>query len=334
MTHSLKKKVKPHPRSASSLVPLDIEIDPSSTRPIFQQIYLAFRDAIMDRRLSPQARLPSTRALAAQLDVSRTSVLTAYEQLLAEGYVTGQAGSGTFVAEDATPSIFTPLVGEGVSRSPPALSRIGQRYHSVAAGLAPPPSVPFAAGCCSMDATSIESLRRAGTEVMQSFDPSMLSYGDPAGDWELRGEVTKYLRLARAVRCEPEQILILSGAQQAIDLSIRVLLNPGDPVWVEDPGYMATRQALVASGAQLVPVPVDRDGLMVETGRLVAPQARAVYITPSHQYPTGAVMSLQRRLELLSWASAKGAWIVEDDYDSEFRYVGRPLASLQGVDLH
>ncbi len=310
----------------------EIELDADSARPIFQQIYLAFREAIVARRLAAGSRLPSTRQLATRIGVSRTSVLSAYEQLLAEGYVTGQAGSGTFVAEDAAPSMQVAPTAQPAGRANPALSRIGQRYAHFASGLELPPNLPFAAGCCSIDAQSIEALRRTGMEVMQKFDPAALHYGDPSGQSALRDEVAKYLRVARAVRCEPEQVLILSGAQQAIDLTIRVLLDPGDAVWVEDPGYLPTREALSTLGARLVPVPVDHDGLDVEAGCRAAPGARAVYITPSHQYPTGAVMSIQRRLELLDWASATGAWIVEDDYDSEFRYVGRPLASLQGLD--
>lgn len=313
---------------------LEFALDHGSARPLFQQIYLGVRDAIVARRLEPGARLPSTRELAKRLSVSRTSVLTAYEQLLAEGYVTGQSGSGTFVAEGAAPAMVSHTIGAAGAerRVAPSLSRIGEGYARFAAGLTPNASIPFAVGCCSVDAVSIEALRRTGVALMQNFDPTNLSYADPSGDLALRQEVAKYLRVARAVRCEPDQILILSGAQQAIDLSIRTLLNPGDAVWLEDPGYVATREALLAAGARLIPVPVDRDGLVVEAGRRAEPNARIAYITPSHQYPTGAVMSIQRRLELLGWAAAQGAWIIEDDYDSEFRYDGRPLASLQGLD--
>jgi GntR family transcriptional regulator/MocR family aminotransferase len=313
---------------------LDLAVEHGSEQPLFQQIYLGFRDAILARRLAAGSRLPSTRLLAERLGVSRTSVLSAYEQLLAEGFVTGRAGSGTFVAEDAAPDLMAPGPPPAPAQPapPPQLSRVGQRCEALATALPVPPGLPFATGTCSIDALSIQAWRRTGIELMQGFDPSNLSYADPSGDLALRAEVAKYLRAARAVRCEPEQILILSGAQQAIDLSIRVLLNPGDAVWVEDPGYLATREALAAAGASLIPVPVDREGLTVEAGLRLAPEARAAYITPSHQYPTGAVMSLQRRLELLAWAKTTGSWIIEDDYDSEFRYVGRPLASLQGLE--
>lgn len=312
---------------------LDVAIDPASSRPLFQQIYFAFRGAILSRKLAPGFRLPSTRLLAEQLGVSRTSALVAYEQLLAEGYIEGRPGSGTFIANDVLSEVAAATASvTNAATVAPSLSEIGKAYATFAGSLNRNSNVPFALGCCSVNAISVEAIRRTGIDLMQDFDPSNLSYGDPSGDQSLREEVANYLRVARAVRCEADQILILSGAQQAIDLSIRTLLNPGDAVWIEDPCYTATREALTAAGATLVPVPVDWEGLDVGQGRQAAPHARAVYITPSHQYPTGHTMSLQRRLDLLSWATENGAWIIEDDYDSEFRYVGRPLASLQGLD--
>lgn len=313
---------------------LDLEIDPRSDRPLFQQIYLMLRAAIVSNALSPGSRLPSTRQLADRLDVSRTSVLTAYEQLIAEGYVAGQAGSGTYVSHDVPQAI--------VASQPPAttlrksdrrkLSQAGERYAEVSPHLTVTEHMAFGTGCCSIDAVTVEAWRRIGAQEMRRFNPVNLGYADPAGEYDLRNEVAQYLRAARAVQCDPEQIIILSGAQQAIDLSLRLLIDPGAAVWVEDPGYYATRAALVAAGAKLVPVPVDGDGLMVHEGIARAPRACAVYVTPSHQFPTGSVMSMARRLDLIAWAAKSGAWIIEDDYDSEFRYVGRPLASLQGLD--
>lgn len=311
---------------------LALDLAPSSERPIFQQIYLALREAIVGRRIAAGSRLLSTRALAERLGVSRTSVLAAYEQLIAEGYAGGRAGAGTFVAEGAAPEPLATPRRERSPSPPRPLSRAGTRYEAATARLARVEPVPFATGCCSLDATTIEAWRRAARRQLAALTPGPLGYRDAAGDRALREEVAKYLRIARAVRCEPGQVIITSGAQQAIDLAIRVLLDPGDAVLFEDPGYTATREALASFGARLVPVPVDQDGLSVEAARRLAPEARAAFITPSHQFPTGAVMSLQRRLDLLAWAAARGAWIVEDDYDSEFRYVGRPLASLQGLD--
>jgi GntR family transcriptional regulator/MocR family aminotransferase len=313
---------------------LHLTLDRTGASPIFQQIYLMLRGAIVSNALSPGSRLPSTRRLAQRLAVSRTSVLSAYEQLLAEGYVVGREGSGTFVADDVPEAIVTapPVTDTHAGGPARGLSDAGTRYGQFALGLTVPPNCAFATGCCSMDGATVEAWRRIGARQMRSLDPLNLSYADPAGEPALRREVAGYLRAARAVQCDPDQIIILSGAQQAIDLSIRTLLDPGDQVWVEDPGYLATREAIVAAGGRPVPVPVDDSGLVVGAGIAAAPAARAVFITPSHQYPTGSIMSMSRRLDLLAWAAQTGAWVIEDDYDSEFRYVGRPLASLQGLD--
>ncbi|AVO45320.1 PLP-dependent aminotransferase family protein [Phreatobacter cathodiphilus] len=312
---------------------LHLALDPAGDSPIFQQIYLALREAIVANTLAPGGRLPSSRALALRLGVSRTSVVSAYDQLLAEGYVVGRGGSGTYVS-DEVPAVLAPppAPGGGSAATRRSLSVAGARYGRFAAEMTLPGSLPFAAGCCSVDAKTVEDWRRIGAGQMRRLDPVNLSYADPSGEPALRREIAAYLRAARAVRCDEEQVVVLSGAQQAIDLSIRTLLDPGDPVWIEDPGYGATREALAAAGAALVPVPVDEAGLDVAAGMAAAGGARAAYITPSHQYPTGAVMSMARRLDLLAWAAQTGAWIIEDDYDSEFRYAGRPLASLQGLD--
>jgi GntR family transcriptional regulator/MocR family aminotransferase len=162
----------------------------------------------------------------------------------------------------------------------------------------------------------------------------LLDYGDPLGFMPLREAIATYLREARAVRCEAGQVMVVSGSQHGLDLATRLLLDPGERAWIEDPGYLGARGALVAAGARVVPVPVDGDGLVVARGMRVAPDARLAYVTPSHQYPLGVTMSLARRLALLQWARTRRAWIVEDDYDSEYRYTGRPLASLQGLDRH
>ncbi|UHC17874.1 PLP-dependent aminotransferase family protein [Methylobacterium currus] len=314
---------------------LDVTIEQGGDRSLFQQIYLSIRDAIVSERLAANSRLPSTRELARRLKVSRTSVLSAYEQLLAEGYVSGRPGSGTYVC-DVLPAPMTPdasIVRGSDTPEPrrPALSEAGQRYTRFAAAAAASSNVPFATGCCSIDPVSIETWRRTARRVGLS-GPGAFAYTDPIGEPALRQQIAQYLGAARAVNCEADQIVVLAGAQQAIDISIRTLIDPGDAVWVEDPGYLATREALAAAGCRIVPVPVDEQGLDVRAGIAAAPSARAVYITPSHQYPTGSVMSMQRRMELLAWATETGAWVIEDDYDSEFRYVGRPLAALQGLD--
>lgn len=311
---------------------LHLAVDPEAERPIFQQIYLQLREAILSNALAPGVKLPSSRHLAERLDISRTSVVSAYEQLLAEGFAVGRGGSGTFVAADVPAPVDAPALRSAPTSGAPRVSRAGERYRAFGAGLAASPMAPFMTGCCSVDAMTIEAWRRIGLAETRAFDRLALSYADPAGEAELRREIAAYLRAARAAQCSDEQVIVLSGAQQAIDLSLRTLLDPGDAVWIEDPGYAATREALKAAGARLVPVPVDAQGLDVGAGKAAAADARAVYVTPSHQYPTGVAMSLPRRLELLAWAAESGAWIIEDDYDSEFRYTGKPLASLQGLD--
>jgi GntR family transcriptional regulator/MocR family aminotransferase len=316
----------------SDLLPLALDHD--SQIPIFRQIYLLLRDAIVSNTLAPGSKLPSSRQLAERLRVSRTSAVTAYDQLLAEGYVVSRSGSGTYVSDDVPPAIVSADRSRqrAGTASRAAISRAGEHYRGFASRMSFGPRIPFMTGCCSIDAKTVEDWRRIGGRHMRNFDPVNLAYADPGGDLGLRREIAAYLRAARAVRCADEQVIILSGAQQVIDISIRTLLDPGDPVWVEDPGYLPVREALIAAGTRIVPVPVDSGGLNVAAGIKAAKNAKAAFVTPSHQFPTGIVMNMARRLELLAWAESNGAWIFEDDYDSEFRYGGRPLSSLQGLD--
>jgi GntR family transcriptional regulator/MocR family aminotransferase len=323
----------PAPRARSKWAELlDLTLDAGDQRPLFMQIYLLLRDAIASESLAAGSKLPSSRALAERLGVSRTSVISAFEQLLAEGFIEARTGSGTFVADDVPAAISVPLAASPTLGAGRRDSHRSARYRAIAEAMRGRENKPFAPGCSSVDATTIAAWRRIAARQLQTIDTVNLHYADPRGEEFLRVQVAEYLRAARGVRCDAEQIIIVSGAQQAIDLSLRSLLDPGDEVWLEDPGYLATRAAVIAADAQVIPVPVDSSGLIVSEGLAAAANARAAYITPSHQYPTGAVMTMARRLELLSWAQEKGAWIIEDDYDSEFRYVGRPLASLQGLD--
>lgn len=313
---------------------LDLTIDPSRSVPIARQIFLQLRLAIVERALPAGSSIPSTRELAQRIGVSRTSVITAYDELYAEGYIEGRQGSGTFIARDL-PQIVEPLgrnspasAGESSRR----LSESGYRYRDVSKRDLLTVDQPFSVGRCSVDAQTVEAWRRVSLRHQNSVPLDALGYSDPFGRESFRQVIAEYLRVFRAVRCTAEQIIITSGAQQAIDLSIRVLLNRNAPVWVEDPSYPATLRALLAAGMRPVPVPVDCDGLRVAAGIEKEPAPRAIFVTPSHQYPTGAVMSMNRRLELLAAASKADAWIIEDDYDSEFRYAGQPLSSLQGLD--
>jgi GntR family transcriptional regulator / MocR family aminotransferase len=311
---------------------LDLTLEHQGDRPLYQRLYLNLRQAITTGVLSSGRKLPSTRHLSLSLKVSRMSVVTAYEQLLSEGYVVARKGAGTFVCNDLPIAVSAARRVATATPVAAGLSTTGRRYGQFANDLAVADAQPFGTGYCSIDDATIRAWRRVGAQAVRRLDVTRLGYADALGSEALRHEVAAYLRAARAVTCEPNQIFIVSGTQQAIDLTARALLDPGDRVWIEDPGYLPTRAALVGFGVHPVAVPIDEHGLIVSEGRVRAASARAAFITPSHQYPTGAVMPLVRRLELLSWAAEHGAWIIEDDYDSEFRYVGRPLASLQGLD--
>lgn len=310
---------------------LHIRVDRSLDVPVARQIYQQLRQSIIARTLPAGSRIPSSRQLSERLQVSRTSVIAAYDALLSEGYIEGRKGSGTFIANDL-PGLGAayPLAGESTSLR--RLSDAGQRFQEALQGIVPLVDRPFSPGRCAVDLPTIEALRQITVRTAKSVSPDVLGYGDPFGRESLRQIVAEYLRAFRSVVCTAEQIIITSGAQQAIDLSIRVLLNPGDPVWLEDPGYQAVQHALRAASVITIPVPVDDGGLRVDVGLEKEPAPRAIFVTPSHQYPTGAVMPIDRRYDLLHAANRADAWIIEDDYDSEFRYAGHPLPSLQGLD--
>jgi len=300
--------------------------------PLFRQLYLQLRAAILSRRLRPGTKLPSTRELASQLGVSRSAVVATYEQLLAEGYTSGRHGSGTYVS----PDLPEPIDGNPRRGSKPAAANTStakpQSIGDFIDVTAQSDERPFNLGRTLLDARTIELWRKLSARTFRTLSPTHFGYSDPRGTIELRKAICDYLQAARAVRCDPDQIVVTAGTQQAIDIVIRILPNRDKEVWVEDPGYPLTREALRAAGATVRPIPVDGQGIDVRAGIAAAPNARAVFVTPSHQFPTGVVLSMARRLELLAWARAKRAWIVEDDYASEFRYGGRPLASLQGLD--
>jgi GntR family transcriptional regulator/MocR family aminotransferase len=261
-------------------------------------------------------------------------VVSAFEQLLAEGYTVGRIGSGTFVSEDLpqTPDLPRGALRPVGLRDRSELSERGEHHRNVGLHGAMFGNIPFNTGFCSVDARTLDALRRTVGRQFATFDPVNLGYSDPQGSPGLRNAIAEYLRAAREVRCDPEQVVVTGGAQQAIDIAIRILLDPGDEVWIEDPCYPTTRAALAAARARARPVPVDEAGMTVSEGIRRWPLAKAAFLTPSHQYPLGVVLSMARRLDILSWARESGAWIIEDDYDSEFRYAGRPLASLQGLD--
>jgi GntR family transcriptional regulator/MocR family aminotransferase len=300
-----------------------LAIDRGSEKPLYRQLYDGYREAIVERRLRPGQRLPSTRSLAAELQISRLPVLTAFEQLLAEGYFETRVGAGTFVASSLPDEPVPHGSGTVRSATAPALPEPEPWLRGWGAFRVSQPAVdrfPFAEWSSLL------------ARLSRNPRSSQLLYGDPLGDLTFREAVAGYLRTSRAVRCVADQIMVVSGSQQALDITARVLLEPGSPVWMEEPGYSGARDALSLSGARLIPVPVDAEGLDVAAGIAACPAARAVYVTPSHQYPLGMTMSASRRLQLLDWAQGSGSWIIEDDYDSEYRYGSLPIASLQGLD--
>lgn len=319
-----------------------IHLDPSeNSRPLYRQIYDSIRDSILCGEFQSRMRLPATRLLADQLGVSRMTVINAYDQLFAEGYLEGKTGSGTFVAAQLPEEFFKtprdtaaegnapgttrrlPLsdYGRFVSAHLPALLRDhgATRY------------VPFQHGLGAIDEFPFEIWSKIASRYLKYAKPDSLGYGDPAGYRPLRAAVAAHLRSSRGVRCEDEQVIITGGAQNAIDLIGRILLGPREKVWLEDPGYLGARDVFGSFGAKVIPVPLDAEGMDIRNA-LKKPDARLAYVTPSSQFPTGVTMSLSRRMRLLEWARNHDAWIIEDDYDSEYRYAGRPLASLQGLD--
>ncbi|HEY0701977.1 MAG TPA: PLP-dependent aminotransferase family protein [Candidatus Acidoferrales bacterium] len=332
-------------RVAAAFFP-PIALDARAKAPLYRQVYDWFRQAILDGRLRPGQRVPSTRNLAADLEISRIPVASAYEQLQAEGYFETFVGAGTCVARSIPDEISKPTTGPAAQRAPSARSsrqeddrdgaprRISRR--AVAMHTEPQSWLDnmgaFRVSLPALDHFPVEIWSKLVNRHSRRQSRTAMAYGTAMGYLPFREAVAEYLATVRAVRCDASQILVTTGSQQALQLSAQVLLNSGDRVWIEEPGYHGARHALMTAGARLVPVPVDREGLNVAEGIRRARAARAVYITPSHQYPLGVTMSATRRMLLLQWAARRGAWILEDDYDSEYRFGGRPIASLQGLD--
>jgi GntR family transcriptional regulator/MocR family aminotransferase len=295
---------------------LTLKLDPAATEPLFLQIAARVRSAIVSGHIAAGAKLPSARTLAAQLAVARGTVDAAYALLAGEGAITTRGAAGTVVsgggriaAVEHTPFMFD-VAAESVRREP----------------------LPFQMGLPALDAFPRKLWSNLTVQAARSVQLSDLDAPDPAGLPELRQTVAAYLGVARGIRCSAAQVLITAGYQGALALASSVLLRAGTPVWMEDPGYRLTRDALEAAGARVVPVRVDQDGLCVASGVVSAPAAKLAVVTPTHHCPTGVALSLPRRLELLAWAAGAGSWVLEDDYDSEFRYVGRPLPSLKSLD--
>ena len=352
------------PKRAAEITLLKIHLDAQSELPMYRQLYEGMRRSILEGEFAAGARMPATRNFAKELGVSRNTVMQAFDQLFAEGYLEGKVGSGTYVSHalpddllrarpvptepwslSATASITrftshkpgTPKGSEAATAAPVsrAISQRGAETAALRMFISDDNSYavrPFVTGLPALDAFPMDTWIRVAARCWRYLSTRELGYAHPAGYMPLRKAIAARLRDTRAVRCEPEQVIIVSGTQQAINLCAHILLNPGDAVWFEDPCYLGARAALSNNGARLIPVPVDDEGLNVNEAIAREPSARMAFVSPSYQVPMCVTMSLARRLALLDYAARHGLWVIEDDYDSEFRYAGRPLASLQSLD--
>jgi GntR family transcriptional regulator / MocR family aminotransferase len=318
-------------RAVNSLL---VRIDSRSREPLQQQVYAGIRRAILDGVLRPGTRLPSSRALAADLGVSRTTTVVAIEQLTAEGYLTARHGSGTFVARNLPDDLPPARVLPAPNARARSLSHRGAALTAVpSAGwrVGGPPRA-FRVGVPALDLFPVRVWSRLVARRARSATLTQLDYNEVAGVRALREAIADHVTTARGMRCTADQVFIVAGAQRGIEEICRCLLDHGDRVLMEDPGFPGARSALVSAGAEIVPAPVDASGADVPSAAKSHGDARLAYVTPSHQFPVGVAMSLARRQALLEWAKAAGAWIVEDDYDNEFRYGARPLPCLHGLD--
>lgn len=319
----------------------EIRLDATLPVPLYKQLYERLRGAILTGQLERGARLPSTRTFASELGVARMTTALAYEQLVSEGYLESRVGQGTVVARSLPAMLLGAPKGskreertdEGQT-SPIHLASCLRSLKDM-----PWPTRPegqtggtFSGGEPGLELFPYEIWARLIARRARQSLREFAHYQPPAGYFPLREAIAAQIGVTRGVRCTPEQIIMTAGSQGALDLAVRTLLSPGEEAWLENPGYFGARGALLAAGARLVPVPVDEQGLVVEIGRERCESARLVCTTPSHQFPTGVTMSLARRMLLLDWARQAGVWILEDDYDSEYRFRGRPLEALQGLD--
>jgi GntR family transcriptional regulator/MocR family aminotransferase len=300
---------------------LDLSIDRSLEQPMYLQICQRFKTAIELGHLHAGDRVPAVRALATELNLARGTVEMAYRILTDEGYLQVRGAAGTIVSP-SLPQLAEPR---------PQIDMPGESLSDVVDhdGKAPK---PLQLGLPALDAFPRKVWNRLVAHRLRSSEPARLGYPNPAGYDRLRERIATYLGVSRGVTCRPEQVFITNGLRATLELTLSSLSTPGDAFWFEDPGYVLARPFLQNSAVKLVPVPVDEHGLMVEEGKRRSPYAKFAMVTPSHQSPLGVTLSLERRIALLEWASDAGSWIIEDDYDSEFRYQGRPLPALKSLD--
>jgi len=315
-----------------------VSVDHTSPVPLFRQLYEGVRAAILSGQLAPGVRVPSTRALSREVGVSRHTVLTAFELLLDEGYVEGRRGAGTYIARIRPNDVASE---RPVRRDPGhGRGRHSRRASALLAAPVPtPPGLPqwdgpvaFRVGVPGLDVFPYALWARLLARHWRRSGRYLLGYDDSAGYRPLREAIAGYLGASRGVRCTPEQVVVVAGAQQAVALAAQVLLDPGDAAWIPDPGPRGVRAALQAAGARLIPVPVDTEGLDVAWGVARQADARLVCVSPSHQFPLGVTMGLDRRVALLNWVGGSDGWVIEIDEHSEFRYGGKPFAALQALD--
>ncbi|TXC79038.1 PLP-dependent aminotransferase family protein [Paraburkholderia azotifigens] len=300
--------------------------DATSKEPFYRQVYVRFRNAIADGRLAPGDRVPSARALATELGLSRGTVEAAYSTLIAEGYFQPRGQAGTFVAPGIKPPLSAPATpgdpGDPLAYAPGTLN------------IRPVSLLPLQMGIPALDAFPRRLWTRLGARCIRAAQIADMAYPAAHGLAALRTAIATYLQLARGIDCSPSQIFVTSGYRNTLELIVHALLKPDDCVWVEDPGFPPTRLLLQCTNISPAPVPVDEEGMIVAQGIATASHARAAIVTPAHQSPLCMSLSLPRRLALLEWASQNKAWIVEDDYDGEYRYVSRPLPALKSLDRH
>jgi GntR family transcriptional regulator/MocR family aminotransferase len=310
-----------------------ISLERPSTTPLYRQLDRQLRSAVLSGRLASGTRLPATRQLATELGVSRLTVQNTYEQLVAEGFLTAGIGSGTYVA-DIAPEDLPPQQPDRRTQnkgSNASLSQRGEQISGTWAGTRVSETRAFRPAVPAPELFPMAAWSKLWSRALRRLGPDLFGYGQEGGYPPLRMAIAEHLENARGVRCDPEQVIVTAGSQQSFALSALVLLDPGDIAWGEDPGHAAGRDVLTALGVSVLPVPIDEEGLSVTQGRALGNDPCLIFVTPSHQHPLGVTMSLRRRLELLQYAQRCDAWILEDDYDSEFRYSGRPLPALQGL---
>ncbi len=312
--------------AGGALIP-GLSVDRTDAATLSMQLATRLRDMILSGELPPGTRLPATRVLARDHGVSRTTAVTVYEQLASEGMVTSHVGAGTYVSEEVRPHA-------SAAPQPQSLPRVagnvpGQFFPRLEHPRAPR---PFVTGMPAFDAFPMAQWARMQARYWRSPRAEIMSYPDAAGLPALREAICRHLRANRGLTCAPSEVFVFAGAQDAFLQIAQILLEPGDPVWIENPGAIGARNAFLSRGVRLVPVPVDAQGLDVAAGRAAAPAFRAAFVTPAHQHPLGMPMSRDRRFELLAEAERAGAWVIEDDYVGEFHYGRAPLPPLKALD--